>query len=488
MIKFGEWLPDQPPLNNPGVTTATNVVPAAQGYRSFPSFVSFSNAATDRIRGMFAAKDTSANVSLFAGDAGKLYKFNQSTSNLDDVSKSGTPAYDLAGAERWRFVQFGSTVIAAGGVGEELQKFALGTDTAFGNLSGTPPKADFIAVVRDQVWTANIDEGSGRVPFRVRWSGINDETSWTTGTDQSDFQDVFGGDAGAITGLTGGEQATILMERGIAVAYYVGAPLIYQINMVETSRGCSFPNSVARVGGLTFYLAQDGFFAFDGKQSQPIGAEKVNEFFLKDFDDAHTDKMSCAVDPSNQLVAWSYVSANAPDDTPDKILVYNYAIQRWSLLEVRAELIAPLFTPAYTLEDLDNLAADLDSLPAPLDSALYKGGTFFFGGSVDKKIHSFTGSTLAGTIETAEYPINVGRHSLVTRTVPYFRDGSVTMQVGARDRQDDDVSFDTAASLTDEGFCQHRSQGRFHRVRMNISGTWDFAQGVEIEGQALGRR
>ena len=56
------------------------------------------------------------------------------------------------------------------------------------------------------------------------------------------------------------------------------------------------------------------------------------------------------------------------------------------------------------------------------------------------------------------------------------------------DRQDDDVSFDTAASLTDEGFCQHRSQGRFHRVRMNISGTWDFAQGVEIEGQALGRR
>ena len=488
MIKFGEWLPDQPPLNNPGVTTATNVVPAAQGYRSFPSFVAFSNAATNRIRGMFAGKDVDGNVSLFAGDEGKLYQFNQSTSNLDDKSKSGTPAYDLAGAERWRFVQFGSTVIAAGGVGEELQKFTLGTDTAFGNLSGTPPKADFIAVVRDQVWTANIDEGSGRVPFRVRWSGINDETSWTTGTDQSDFQDVFGGDAGAITGLTGGEQATILMERGIAVAYYVGAPLIYQINMVETSRGCSFPNSVARVGGMTFYLAQDGFFAFDGKQSIPVGAEKVNEFFLEDHNDAQTDKMSCAIDPSNQLVAWSYVSNSAVDDTPDKILVYNYAIQKWSLLNVRAELLAPLFTPAYTLENLDNISSSIDALPASMDSALYKGGAFFFGGSVDKKIHSFTGSTLEGTIETAEFPINVGRHSLVTRTVPYFRDGSVTMQVGARDRQDDTVSFDTAASLTDEGFCQHRSQGRFHRVRMNISGDWDFAQGVEIEGQSLGRR
>ena len=240
MIRFGEWLPDQPDLNNPGVTVATNVVPAAGGYRSFPGFVSFSNAATARVRGMFAAKDASDNVSLFAGDDGKLYKFNQGTSNLDDVSKSGTPAYDLAGAERWRFAQFGTKVIAAGGTGEELQVFNVGTDSAFSNLGGSPPKADYLAVVRDQVWTANIDEGSGRVPNKVRWSAINNEASWTIGTDQADSQVI--PDAGAITGLVGGERAVILMERAIAVAYYVGSPLIYEINRVETQRGCPFPN------------------------------------------------------------------------------------------------------------------------------------------------------------------------------------------------------------------------------------------------------
>jgi hypothetical protein len=62
------------------------------------------------------------------------------------------------------------------------------------------------------------------------------------------------------------------------------------------------------------------------------------------------------------------------------------------------------------------------------------------------------------------------------------------MQVGVRDRQDDAVTFDTASSLTDEGFCEHRVQGRFHRARMNISGDWDFAQGLDIEGRPLGRR
>lgn len=486
MIRFGEWLPDQPDLDNPGVTVATNVVPAAGGYRSFPSFISFSNAADERIRGMYAAKDSSDNVSLFAGDDGKLYKFNQGTSNLDDVSKSGTPAYDLTGVERWRFAQFGTKVIASGGTGEELQVFDVGTDSSFSNLGGSPPKADYIAVVRDQVWTANIDEGSGRVPNKVRWSAINNEASWTIGTDQADSQVI--PDAGAITGLVGGERAVILMERAIAVAYYVGSPLIYEINRVETQRGCPFPNSVANVGGDVFYLARDGFYRFSGNQSIPIGAEKVDAFFFKDFNEAQVEKMSCAVDPENQLVAWSYVSNNAPDTTPDKILVFNYAINRWSIIEQQCELLAPLFTPAYTLEDLDNLASNIDALPAPLDSALYKGGQYFFGGSKDKKLHGFTGTVLAATIETSEYALTTNRHTVVTRTVPFFKDGSVTMQVGARDRQDNDTTFDTASSLTDEGFCQHRVQGRFHRARMNISGNWSFAQGIDIEGRTLGRR
>ena len=486
MIRFGEWLPDQPDVNNAGVTVATNVVPAANGYRSFPSSVAFSNAADERIRGIFSAKDNDADVFLFAGDEGKLYKFNQGDSDLDDVSKAGTPAYDLTGSERWRFVQFGEKVIAAGGTGEELQVFDLGSDSAFSDLSGTPPKADYIAVVRDQVWTANIDEGSGRQPNKVRWSGLNDETSWTIGTDQADSQII--PDAGAITGLCGGERAVILLERAIAVAYYVGSPLIYEINRVETQRGCPYPNSVVQVGSSVFFLSNDGFYRFDGNSSTPIGAEKVDKFFFKDFDDANIDKMSAAVDPSNQIICWSYVSVNALTDTPNKILVYNYALGRWSILELETEILAPLFTPSYTLESLDNLSSSLDTLSASLDSSLYKGGTYFFGGSIDKKIHGFTGSVLAGVIETSEFALTENRHSVVTRSVPYFNNGSVTMQIGARDRQDDTVTFGTASSLTDEGFCEHRSQGRFHRARMNISGNWDFAQGVDLEGRTLGRR
>ena len=50
------------------------------------------------------------------------------------------------------------------------------------------------------------------------------------------------------------------------------------------------------------------------------------------------------------------------------------------------------------------------------------------------------------------------------------------------------VSFDVGASLTDEGFCEHRVQGRFHRARMTITGNWSFAQGLDMEGRPIGRR
>ena len=60
-------------------------------------------------------------------------------------------------------------------IGEELQKWTLGSDSTHFKPVRHTAKADFIAVVRDQVWTANIDEGSGRKPFRVRWSAINEK-------------------------------------------------------------------------------------------------------------------------------------------------------------------------------------------------------------------------------------------------------------------------------------------------------------------------
>lgn len=486
MIQFGEWLPDQPDYSNPGVTEATNVIPAANGYRSMPSFVEYSNAASNTILNIFAAKQNDGSVRLFAGDSGKLYLFNAVTSDLDDISKAGTPAYDLASAERWKFVQFGNDVIASGGIGEELQKFTLGTDSAFSDLSGTPPKGDFLAVVRDFVWVANVDTGSGRVPYKAYWSGFNDPTSWTAGVDQSDFQDI--PDAGAITGMVGGEYCTILMERAIVRATYTGPPLIWQFDKVETARGCQVPGSVCNVGHTVFYLSDDGFYVFDGSKSQPIGAEKINSFFLNDFNVAFKDKMTSTVDPQEQIAVWSYVSNSAIDETPDRLLIYNYALNRWSLANVKSDLVAPFFTAGYTLENLDNINSSLDALPASLDSPLYKGGQYLFGGALGTKISAFTGDPMAATIVTGETGLATGNHNIVTRVYPYHEGGSVEVSIGLRGTHTDLVSYTAAGTTNAAGFVPFRAQDRYHRAKMYISGNWTFAQGMDIDARKVGRR
>lgn len=484
MIQFGEWTPDQADLLNPGVTVATNVMPAAQGYHSMNSFVPYSNAATGTIKGIFAAKDTSDNTKLFAGDATKLYLHNSGTNNLDDIKKAG--GYTLTDQERWRFVQFGDYLIAAGGTGEALQSFQLGVSSAFADLSASAPKADFIAVVRDFLWTANIDEGAGRKPYRCRWSGFNDITSWTAGTDQSDFQDL--PDSGAITGLVGGEYCTVLTERAIFRATYSGPPLIWQFDKVVSERGCNFKNSVCNAGNLIFFLSSDGFYAFDGQKAYPIGSEKVNEFFLKDFDSNYDYRMSASVDPLNEVAMWSYTSTQSPSGQPDKILIYNYTLNRWSIAEVEADLLAPMFSSGYTVDGLDNLSATVDGLSIQLDSRFFKGGQYFFGGAYGDKIYAFTGSPLAATIETAEAPVSMGKHSIVTRIYPYYEGGTVTLSVGTRDTQAGTTSFTSAVAPNSSGFAPFRAQGRYHRARMTISGDWSKALGIDIEAREIGRR
>tara|TARA_R100001591_G_scaffold83219_1_gene89767 strand:- start:1121 stop:1579 length:459 start_codon:yes stop_codon:yes gene_type:complete len=148
----------------------------------------------------------------------------------------------------------------------------------------------------------------------------------------------------------------------------------------------------------------------------------------------------------------------------------------------------------YTLEELDAISTSLDGLPASLDSSIYIGGQFIFGGAKDKKLHTFSGINKQALIETADLDTSNGRASVITNVIPYVEivggtTPSITAQVSSRFRQVDEDSFGTASSLNSDGYCNVRSkQGRYHKIRLNVSGTWKYIQGVEIEAKTTGKR
>lgn len=492
MIKLGQFLPDQPPYQSAGATVATNVVPAANGYRNLPDVLPFSGAANKFIRGMFAAKDDAASAAIYVGDENSLYKLDATDSSLEDISKTSDASYSTADGRFWNFVQFGENVIATN-YSDPIQTIVAAAGGRFADLGGSPPKARFLAVVRDFVMCGYTnDTTDGEKPYRVRWSGIGDYDSWAVDADtQADFQDI--SDMGAVTGLVGGEYATILMEKGIVRAQYVGSPLVFEFDKVQLQRGCKISGSVVSLGRNVFYLSDDGFYVFDGNSSKPIGAEKINKYFLSRFQSNNAARMSAVVDPLRQIVVWSYASVDSGDGTPDELIIYNYATDSWSTANIGLDAMASLFSAGYTVEGLDNISGSLDALSSSLDSEVYKGGEFFFAGSKDKKIQTFTGENLDAIVETAEFDLQAGRSSLVNNIIPYVENDSgfdltVTAQVASRNSQNAVVSFGAASTLNADNFCPVRSSGRYHRVRLNLSGNWTNVQGIDVDAQVRGRR
>ena len=489
MIEFGEWLPDQSDLGNSGVLEAKNVLPAVRGYKPMNGLSEISNASTAYLNNMFATRDATSTVKLFAGDATKLYLYGAADSDLDVVSKSGN--YTMSTSDKWRFSQFGDYVLASSGHDNILQKFQIGTSSLFADVTGSPA-AKYMAVVKDFVICANVKYSSTVHQSRLYWSSINNSQAWTIGTNQSDIQDI--PDAGAITGLVGGENGVVMMERGIARLEYVGSPLVFTVQRIETTHGCEIPNSIVSLGTYAiFYISSDGFFMFNGNQSVPIGSEKVDNFFFDNVNPAFKDRISAAIDPQNQVVMWSFVS-NDSSGEPDKILCYNYVLSKWSLIEIAHESLGVILLPGYSLEQLDNISTNLDTLTTSFDSTLYAGDTFTLAASKDKKIHSFTGAILDATIVSKEFEVSPSKSSVINSVTPYVTaknptiEPTLSVSVGSRNKQIDVANFTNATALNSDNFCNVRSHGRYHRVKIDISGDYRYALGIDVDAKQLGRR
>lgn len=495
ILEFPEFLPDIPDINNPGVTTAKNVIASGGSYKSFPSFDTYSNALTGRVRGALSARDPeTATTYNFAGTGTKLYLLgNTTTGTFDDVSIAG--GYSLPADENWEFVQFGDEVLGLN-IDNQIQTFTLGVSTLFANLSGTPPLARYADVVSDDFFVVGntFDSVDGFKPYRVRWAGIGTSTSWTvSATTQADYQDLNAG-YGWIQAIWGGSYGVIIQEKAIVRMDYVGSPAIFQFLTVERNQGTKYPKSVIRVNDLTFFIGLDGFRVFDGNQSVQIGANKVDRFFFDDLDTTYDYLICSAVDYARQIILWSYPSSElGQGEVNSRILMYNYSpnsSRRWSYADINNDFVYSALTEGYTLDGLDDwesahgLSKNIDVLPYSLDSRVWVGNNIDFGLFNSSHILAFpsTSTALTAVIETAEAQITPRQKTDVFLVKPLIEGTSatVTMQIGTRNLQTESVTWGSSLPVDSDGHCQARSNARYHRVRTTVTGNFTNAVGVEL--------
>lgn len=487
-LPLGEWLPDLPYYENPGLVEARNCIPIDKHYTDYNVLATSDDALTDRVIGAFAATDTGGDSFIYAGIDSDLYlKAGSSYTDLGGTFNTATTGY-------WRFTQF-DTVVVATNFADTPQAITAGAaTTAALATSGTAPKGRQVGVINRFVMIGDTDYGGSLIPHRVQWSALGNARDWPT-PNTSDARTKQSGEQilpaihGAVTAIAGGEfYGLVFQQRAISRLTYVGGDVVFQVQAYELTRGCWFPQSMVQVGQVCYYIAADGFYATDGQTVRPIGNGKVDKYFLADCDQTYLERVTAAIDYQTKCVLWCYPNFSATNGGPNRLIIYNWAEDRWSRAEDTMEMLFPSLSEGVTLEELDAIYGNLDAIPLSLDSPVFQGGVntvMAFG--TDHRLGTFSGSASVARFETAEFDMNPMGYIFLRGVRPRITGNptAVTVAVAGRDNQDNESrSFGTAVSRTTRtGLCDFRDNVKFGSLRLEITGGFERALGLDIDAE-----
>lgn len=489
-VGFGDWVPDLPPLAaGNGIMVAKNCVPRKAGYGPLNSLSDLGlNPLTGYVRGAISGIDVNGTPYNFAGDFDSLHKLTED--NLIDVSR----AAGYSAGERWEFAQFSNDIFAAN-YNDETQYYNLRTSTDFADMDDGTPRAKHLAVMGSfLVMGFTYDKRDGVQSQRVWWSALSNPFSWPTpGTDaavsvQSDYNDLQGEGGWVQRVISGAEVGAVFQERRIWRMDYRGGDVVWEFSDVERKHGLLVPGICVAVGRRIFYLSEEGFQWFDYTGSVPIGEEKVNRYFLDDIDSSYFDRCSAEADPDRPLIYVAYPGSGNSGGVPNKVLIYNYEVNKFSVAEIEVEYLLRVIEPGGNL-DSDPLE-NIDTATGSFDDRETEVGAQTIGGfSSEHSLGKFTGSALAATLETGDLELQPGRRSRVNFVRPLVDGADASVQVAGRPKNNSDLKWGPIVFQQHDGRCAFRYDSRFHRIRVNIpEGGFDNAVGVDVGFAPMGVR
>lgn len=494
LIRFPPWRPDEYSVGDLGATAgdANGVRYGRSDYGPWPQPVDYSQALAAACRGAITVRDTSGDAQIFAFTSAAASKFVDSATAWTDVTRSSGGAYTAPSGERWSMTQFGDYLVAVN-INDAPQVITITGGTNFAALGGSPNNARICQTVGEFLFLGGISGEENR----VEWSARRDHTFWTAGTRDAGGQSFQEG--GPVRGITPMGGALIFQEGAIRRFEAVDSTAVFGFFMVERRRGLAAKDSLVTLGGYSFYLSDDGFYVTDGSgQSLPIGDKKVNGWFTSNVNQDRIGYTIGAAEPGGRRIYWLFPSTGNAGEELDYCLCYDLARQEWSYSDDFADSwIGAAQTAGYTLESMDDLISALgytsiEDFPISFDDASLSGGAAFlasFAGD-DFIMRTHTGAARAATLETADWQPFEGRRAFVQGCQMLTDASNATATFGRKERPQGAVTFGSAISQTDQGYCPTRSSGRFHRVRMSIAAneSWTHAAGVDVDAVPEGRR
>jgi hypothetical protein len=513
MIELPEWLPDRADVSTPGVPIARNLLPTADGYKSIRDLSAidvtplpgFCNGA---LRGR-----TQAGASfLMAGTISDLY--DMVDNDWRDISR--TAGYTMGLEDHWVFTVYGDRKFATNYI-EQVQTM-ITPDTEMEDLNdaaavgdGNASRAAVIAIVGEHVVLGDIvgqnDNASaiGSQEGGVHWCAIGNPLLWPiVGTQeavdtQSDFQ-VLQGDGGPITDIIpAAEWTAIFRGRQLYRMDYIGAPAIYAFRKADDQRGATVPGTAVAVGGLVYFLSEEGFMVFNGAQTAPIGHEKVDKTIMDRIDWVRAAARCSSVhDPDTRSIVWALPVLGGDS----LILGYQYDLQKFWNIEKSVDRIITYLPDNDSLDEDPYADLDMDDTGELGNTNMDRIGAgaanreilaAFAAGS--HQLSSFgSGNFISGVIEAGDFEIAEGKRGILQWVRPVFKgNGSITLRLNAGFTPEQDLNIygyrsPKGSTINSAGVCPYRVGGRYMRAQFTTSGEINQFQGFDFEASPAGSR
>jgi hypothetical protein len=476
------------------MATAKNVFATQAGYAPVPSLEPFDTTLLpSRAVGLFAARSADGGWVAFAGTQTKLYRLVGV--NWTEYTRAVGGDYSVPADEYWSFTQYGSLVIAVN-LNDDAQVIDIDSGaTVFSALGGSPPKARYVWTVGEFVVLGALASNTRK----IRHSAHGSATGWTVGTDLCDEQEFV--DGGRVTGGAGGEFGWVVQEKAVRrMVFQPGQDVAFRFERIEQERGASAAYSLAATANAIYYLSDDGFYALSAQNGyvlDPIGFDKINEWFRDNSDGGRFFSVTSFVDPFRPVICWAFYSSDASTNF-DRLLAFNWKLREWTYIQQDAQYWVQFAAPGTTLEQLDAYGTVDSGIPFVFDSRVWEGGRPVVAAIDTTGGLSFLEGSTPLTSLLLTCPLHLRKNhqrSKVTEVYPLgvFNDGQQSIRVGKQSNTGAAQTFTTTVQpSTLSGIAYPIASATIHQFEHTItqsSGTvWQLAQGLEIQAAAEGRR
>lgn len=467
------FLPDVDPSTPGAIIGATNVVPYATGMAGAPSELPVPDVPVlgAECRGAAVATKLDGTRRVFAGTESDLYELESGSW----VSRAS--GFTLGLDARWDIAQFGDSTLAAA----EGQPIQRSTGTTFSSIAGAP-EAMAIETAAGFVMAVNTDAG------RDVWhcSAYLDETDWTPSLATQCATGRLVSTPGAITALKAfGDQIVAYKDRSLYLGRYVGAPAVWQWDLIPGDVGCVGIDAVTDLGGIGHvFVGRSDILLFDGTRPLSIAEGSVRQWFYNNCNPYYLYRAITVHDKQNGLVWIFYASKNSTVN--DSALVYHLGKRQWGTASLQIECAMNYVSAGLTIGTVGGTIADLPDVSFGSQYWL-AGGRML---TVFDSQHQL--STLIGRSASSSFVLyDVGDDQTISR-LSRFRIGFQLAPDTARVSGLVRMSRGETGSVGGAGFYKNgkfdiRQSGRFHRLTVRTTGSW-IASAVDFDFLKAGNR